>query len=306
MQSKGHPPGLQGRIIRLAQRQQGMVSRAQLLSLGLGPGAIVHRTGTGRLARVARGVYSVGVASQTQEARWLRALLACPPGSVASHLSAGAVWELREVDPVTIDVSVPSRSGKRRDGVRLHRPRHLEAEDVARHRGIPVTTVPRTLIDMAEMVSSRSLERALDEAQYLKLLDQREIDDALRRHRGRAGAARLAAVLRRQIPGTTRTRSPLEEAFLLLVRGAQLPQPEINVRLGTYTVDFLWREAGLVVETDGRASHDRPAQRERDSRRDAWLAAAGYRTERFTRHQVIDRPGEVLAVLDAVLPAVRS
>ena len=164
-----------------------------------------------------------------------------------------------------------------------------------------MTTVARTLIDVAQVISRRSLERAIDEAQYLRLLTQREVQPALERHWGRPGTARLAGLLKSHVPGTTRTRTPLEEEFFLLVRAAGLPQPEVNVKLGPYTVDFLWPEARLVVETDGGASHDRPAQRERDSRRDAYLATAGYRTARFTYGQVLDRPGEVLSVLDALL-----
>lgn len=288
-------------MVQLAERQHGMVSRSQLLALGLGAGAIEHRLRSGRLRWLCRGVYSLGVAPATQEGRWLAAVLSCPEGAVLSNLSAAALWGLRDIDPKTIDVSVPARSGKRRAGIRVHRPRHLNAADVTAHRGIPVTSVPRTLIDMAEMVSTRSLERALDEAQYLKLLGRGDLKTALHRHRGRAGAARLAAALRRHLPGTTRTRSPLEEAFFVLVRNAGLPRPEVNVNVGPYVVDFLWPESKLVVETDGGASHDRLAQRERDSRRDAWLAASGYRTERFTWRQVVGRPDEVLAVLDALL-----
>jgi len=241
------------------------------------------------------------VPAATQEGRWLTAVLACPDGSVASHLSATAVWRLRDVDPEVIDITVPARSGKRRKGLRVHRPRRLAAADVTRHRDVPVTAIPRTLIDLAEVVSTRSLERMLEEAQYLRLLAQQEVDEALERHRGRAGAARLRAALRSHVPGTTRTRSPLEEAFYVLVREAGLPQPEVNAKLGSYTVDFLWREARLAVETDGATSHDRPTQRERDSRRDAWLTTAGYRTERFTWRQVTERPREVLGVLDSLL-----
>ena len=257
---------------------------------------------TGRLTPLRRGVYAVGVPAATQEGRWWAALLACPLGAVLSHLSAAAVWRLREIDPVVIDISTPARTGKRRDGIRVHRPRHLDAADVTRHRGLPVTTVARTLIDVAEVVATRSLERILDEAQYLKLLTQREVDAALQRNRTKAGATRLATVLERHTPGTTRTRTPLEEKFYRLVQAADLPQPEVNVKLGRYTVDFLWREAGLVVETDGGASHDRHKQRERDSRRDAYLTTRGFRTQRFTWHQVADREEEVLAVLDALLP----
>lgn len=285
----------------LADSQHGLVGRTQLLSLGLGSRAIEHRLASGRLVRLNRAVYAVGVPARTQEARWTSAVLACPPDAVLSHLSAAAAWGLREVDPRAIDVSVPARSGKRRDGIRVHRPRQLDSADTTRHCGVPVTTVPRTLIDIAAVLSTRSLERALDEAEYLGFLTQPELHAALKRNDGRAGAARIRIALRAHVPGTTRTRTPLEERFFLLTRTAGLPQPEVNVKVGPYTVDFLWREAGVAVETDGGASHDRAAQRERDSRRDAYPTTAGYRTQRFTYRQVTERPDEVLATLDALL-----
>ena len=195
-----------------------------------------------------------------------------------------------------IDVSLVARSGRRsREGIRLHRPRSLRPGDLTEHRGIPVTAVARTLIDLAAVLGDRSLERALDEAEYLKLLDRRDLDAAL--EHGVRGATILRRILSRHEPGTTRTRSPLEEAFLLLVRRAGLPQPAVNVRLGPYTIDFLWPDQRVAVETDGRRAHDRSAARERDHRRDAWLAANGYRPFRFTWTQVHDRPEEVIAAL---------
>jgi len=151
--------------------------------------------------------------------------------------------------------------------------------------------VHRTLIDLAETLSTRSLERALDEAEFLRLLDLADVRASIQRHRGRNGAARLAKVLTRLEPGATRTRTALEEDFYVLVSTAGLPKPEVNVPLGPFTVDFLWRDSRLAVETDGGASHDRRSQRERDSRRDAWLAAADYQPLRFTWEQVHNRGG---------------
>jgi len=299
------PPGSspierERRIHRVAARQQGQVSRAQLLALGLGAEAIKHRLKTGRLIAIRRGVYSMGLAPLTRERRWAAAVLACGHGAVLSHLSAAALWELRPVDPVTIDVSVPRRNARTRDAIRVHRPRHLGG-DVTHCRDIPVTSLPRTLIDLAETVSTRALERALDEAEFLKLLDEEKLRVALERNHRRSGASRVRRALRRHEPGTTRTRTALEEAFYVLVLASGLPQPEVNVALGPLTVDFLWREPGLVVETDGGASHNRAAQREEDSRRDALLTTAGYATLRFTWDQVHDRPEEVLAALEAKL-----
>ena len=282
-------------------RQHGEVSRAQLLFLGLGAGAIKHRVTTGRLTASRRGVYSVGVAQATRERRWMAALLSVGDGAVLSHLSAAALWDLCPVDPATIDVSIPRRGTRPRDGIRVHRPRHLDRADVGRRRWVPVTSVPRTLIDVAEVVSVRSLERVVDEAEFLKLLNEEELASALERNRGRAGSKRLQRTLHRHQPGTSRTRTKLEEAFYVLVTASALPQPEVNVPIGRLTVDFLWREHGLVAETDGGASHNRAAQREEDSRRDAVLAAAGYETLRFTWDQVQRRPAEVLAALSARL-----
>ncbi len=300
MQRKPGPTELEQRIRCLSLGQQGQITRAQLLALGLGAEAIRHRVGSGRLVPRYRGVYAAGIAPPTKEGRWMAAVLACGEGAVLSHLSAAALWKLRAVDPDVIDVSLPSRSGQSsRHGIRVHRPRKLRPDDVTCRRHIPVTSVPRTLIDLAVVVGARSRERLLDEAEYLGLIDRDELEAALERNRTRAGAARLAATLRHHEPGTTRTRSPLEEAFFLLVTRAGLPQPEVNARLGPWTVDFLWREQRLAVETDGGRSHDRARQRERDSARDAWLIANGYRPLRLTWSQVTERPEEVLAALEA-------
>ncbi len=160
----------------------------------------------------------------------MAAVLACGEGAVLSHLSAAALWGIRSQDPITIDVSVASRVKRSVECVRVHRPRLLGDIDVTVRAGIPVTSVPRTLIDSAEVVPRRTLERALDEAEYLRLLDSTGLARALKRHRGRAGAARLSAALSEHDPGTTRTQSELEERFLALVRRAGFPAPEVNAR----------------------------------------------------------------------------
>ncbi|MEJ7789434.1 MAG: DUF559 domain-containing protein [Thermoleophilaceae bacterium] len=291
---------VESRIERLALRQQNQVTRAQLLALGLGAEAIRHRVGSRRLVVRYRGVYSLGFAPPTREGRWMAAVLAHGGGAALSHLSAAALWELRAIDPAVIDVVLPSRSGQRpRVGIRLHRPTRLQPNDSTRRHNIPVTTVARTLIDLAEVLGARSLERALDEAEFLRLLDRSALSAALERNHGRTGAARLAATLARHDPGSTRTRSALEEAFLLLTRRAGLPQPEVNARLGPWTIDFLWRERRLAVETDGGRSHNRKRQRESDSARNAWLIANDYRPLRLTWVQVTTRPEEVLEALKA-------
>ncbi len=304
MRHRFSPADVEVAICRLSLECHAL-SRAALLEVGLSPQAIARRLRCGRLVWLHRGVYAIGGVPATQERRWAAAVFACGDGAVLGLRSAVALWRLSEIDPVVIDVCLPDRGRRAREGIRVHRPRHLYRADTTRHRGIPVTTVARTLIDCAEVLGSRSLERILDEAQYLKLLDLTDLAAALERNRNRTGAARLRKLLGCHRPGATRTRSRLEEDFLLLVRRGSLPQPQVNARLGPYTIDFLWRDHRIAVETDGRDAHERPAARERDYRRDSWLHANGYRPLRFTWAQVHNRADEVLAALYAVLPRGR-
>ena len=302
MQPKPFPIDLDAGIRRLALNNHAF-SRQQLLELGLGAEAIKYRVQRGRLVARWRGVYVVSGAPATREQRWAAAVLACGGGAVLSHLSAAALWVLRPADSVVIDTSVAGRRLRSRNGIRAHRPLHLGPEDVTRHRGIPVTSVARTLIDLAAVLGTRSVERLLDEADFLKLLDLDQLQATLERNATRTGARRLSALLAHHQPGTTRTRSQLEEAFFVLCRQVGLPQPEVNAPLGPWTIDFLWREERLAVETDGGASHDRVRQREFDGTRNAWLIAHDYKPLRLTWAQVTRRPQEVLEALEAVLPA---
>lgn len=287
-------------IARLA-RERHALARGDLLALGLSSSAISRRLADGRFSAIHSGVYCVGGAPPTRERRWAAAVLAGGPGAVLSHLSAAALWALAQVDPLVIDVTVPGRTRHRRGGIRIHRPRSLPSSQVTSHRRIPVTTPERTLIDCAEVVGSRSLERLLDEAYFLEYADRPSLELAVDRLPGRRGAARLRRVLARHDPGTTRTRSTLEEALLALIRHAGLPLPVVNAKLGPYTVDFLWADRRIVAETDGRAAHERAGARERDYARDAWLNSNGYRPLRFTWAQVHSRPDEVLGALTAAL-----
>lgn len=271
------------------------------MQLGLSSAAIARRLRCGRLVALHRGVYAIAGTPPTRERRWAAAVLACGRGAVLSHLSAAALWKLSDKDPVVIDVVLPSRGRRTRDGVRVHRPRRLDPEDATHHRGIPTATVARTLIDCAEVLGSRSVERIVDEAEYLGLLNPSELEGALARNRSRTGAARLGKVMGRHQPGSTRTRTPLEESFFEIVRRAGFPQPLVNAKLGPYTIDFLWPEQRIAVETDGRSAHERTAARERDYRRDAWLTREGYRPLRFTWRQVHDDEQGVLGALYVLL-----
>ena len=204
-------------------------------------------------------------------------MLACGHGAVLSHRSAAALWCIRPSAGAGVDVTVSGRRAGQAPGHPAP-PRALwRAQDIRIRDGIPVTSPARTLVDLADVVSRRAVERAFDEAEYLRL-----DCTGLTPIAGRPGLGRLRDVLAHHEAGSTRTRSELEERFLELCAGRGLPAPEVNARLNGHEVDFLWRGAGLVVELDGRAAHDTRRAFERDRMRDAELAVAGQRVVRVT------------------------
>jgi predicted transcriptional regulator of viral defense system len=180
----------------LAARQHGVVGRAQLLAIGVGARAIERLIATARLHVIHRGAYAVGHDRLTQRGRWMAGVLACGRDALISHNSGIALWELLPTSSLTIHVTVPTRSGRaRRSGIRLHRSTTLYPHDAHRIDGIPVTSLPRTLIDFAEVAPPGQLERVIERADERGLLDMRALDAALERAGRRPGAARVAAGL---------------------------------------------------------------------------------------------------------------
>lgn len=287
-----------GAIWELVRRQHGVVSRQQLLDRGLTRGGIQHRIATGRLRTVMRGVYIVGRPELTGHGRWMAAVLACGPRAVLSHRSAAALWGIGAQGP-RIEVSVPNSSRRRHAGVGVHHRRSLRAADTGRRDGIPVTSPVRTLIDIARQLSEGRLERAINEADRLDLVDPEALLDALDGYGAQPGIGRLRGILARR---TFRlTRSELERRFLLLVDEARLPTPETRRWLNGFEVDFFWPRLGLVVETDGLRYHRTPAQQERDRLRDQAHTAAGMTPLRFTHAQVRFEAGHVRETLTATV-----
>jgi very-short-patch-repair endonuclease len=234
--------------------------------------------------------------------RWLAAVMAVGGGAVLSHRAAAALWGVRENRSRVVDVTVGTRNGRaRRRGIVVHRSVIGAAEMTSRER-IPVTTLARTLLDLAEVVTRRTLERTIDEAERLGMLELDAVAAVIERNAGRHGAARLASLLAVHLPGSTITKSELEELFLELCRAHSVPSPAVNARVGSYVVDFLWREQQVIVETDGHATHGTRAAFERDRKRDAKLTVAGYRVLRFTYRQVRDEPEVVAGLVAAALP----
>jgi hypothetical protein len=237
----------------------------------------------------------------------MAATLACGPGAVLSHRSAAALWGLRESRRSGIDITTPRRNGRTRAGIEVHSGATLTPAHTSTRARIPTTTVARTLLDLADVTDRRGLERALDQAEVLRLLDADELQRLLTAAgAGRKGAKTLQDLLADHHPGDTITRSELEERFLALCATAGLPRPRVNawiaLRRGhAVQADFLWPARRLVVETDGHAAHGTRRAFERDRRRDQRLMAAGYRVMRCTWRQVVARPGEIAGTLAALL-----
>jgi very-short-patch-repair endonuclease len=209
----------------------------------------------------------------------MAAVLAVGQGAVLSHRSAAAHWRLLPSSHPATDVTVPGGSGrKRRAGIRIHRSASLTPQTTTLRDGIPVTTPARTLLDLRRCVTAAELGRARRQAEVLgyPLGEAATIEPDL-------------------------TRSDLERRFLQLCSRHRLPSPEVNARVGDYVVDFLWRRAGLIVETDGYRYHSGRAAFEHDRAREAKLTVAGYEVLRFSWRQIVDAPDVVIAAVRARL-----
>jgi very-short-patch-repair endonuclease len=264
-------------IAGLAARQHGVVARRQLVRLGLSAKAIRHRARTGRLHLIHRGVSAVGHARLTQRGWWMAAVLAAGEGAVLSHRSAAALWGLGLGASGRVDVTVAKE--RRRPGSAIHEAR-LEPDEGTVRDGIPVTTVARTLLDLAATAPRRDTERALREAERRRLGDRASVAVLLERHRGRKGTATLRALLARATDGIT--KSELEEAFLTFLDDRRFSRPSLNVHVEGFECDCYWAAARTVVELDGRAFHDDDDAFEDDRARDRRLQAVGIRTMRVT------------------------
>jgi very-short-patch-repair endonuclease len=298
MDTKGAQPPRDVLLAALAKRQHGVVSLAQLLGLGFSEKGIAERVRTGRMHRIHRGVYAVSPARLRTEGYWLAAVLACGPGAVLSHRSAASLWELRPSAAQAIDVTVPARSGRRRrPGIQVHRSTRLTAEEVVTRDGIPVTTVARTLLDLADVLPAQALKRAIDEAEYRGRLDLTSLHAVVENNPGRRGAKLLDLLTE----PAQRTRSDLEEDFLALCRRHRLPRPYVGATVGGYEDDFVWPDAHLIVETDGLAAHRTRRAFEDDRKRDRRLLHAGYRTVRLTGRALHDDESEVAEALRELL-----
>jgi very-short-patch-repair endonuclease len=289
-------------IATIAARQHGVVARSQLLAAGVGPDQVDRRVQAGQLRPQHRGVYLAGPV-EAPLARVMSAVLSCGASAVLSHRSAGMLWGLlqdtAEAEPV--DVIIAPRARRLRSGVRMHRV-ELQRDEVTRRERIPVTTAARTLYDVARHMAGRDLERMVAEALAQRLTTRSALERLVRRYERRPASARLGELLgSRSKPALT--RSAAEEALLSLITKAQLPRPDVNVRVAGFEVDFYWRGARLVVEMDGFGFHSTRGRFETDRRRDAELLAKGLRVMRVTWQQIEQEREAVLVRLAQALAA---
>ncbi|MGH7500710.1 MAG: DUF559 domain-containing protein [Longimicrobiales bacterium] len=264
-----------------AARQHGVVTRRQLLAAGFSDDSIDGRLRRHQLRVLHAGVYQSGPVAGPR-VREMAAVLAC--NGVVSHWSAGAmrgVMSDRPGEPV--DIAIQGARRVQRPGIRVHRCT-LKREDIGQIDGVPVTTLPRTLLDLAGVATPRELERALAIAERNDPNVRARLQRLLERHATRRGTRRLRELLRRGDP--TLTRSEAEALMLELIRSAGLPEPAMNVVVQGHEVDCYWRKARLVVEVDGYAWHGSHRAFLRDRERDAALAAAGIQVLRLSWSQL--------------------
>jgi very-short-patch-repair endonuclease len=275
-----------------------------LKRLGIGRQWVSHRLANGRLFKVHRGVYAVGHRALSREGRWMAAVLACGQGAVLSHGSAAKLWKLLKGDQNGVTHVTTPRALRGRPGIRAHHV-GLTPEEVTSNRGIPVTSAPRTIFDLAASANPRVVRKAFQEAEFLRLTDAFALRELLLRYAGRRGAKTIRKIVDSSLAGWHVTRSELEERFLEFVEQTALPTPELNARLsvagGLIEVDVVWKMARLVAELDGHAAHGTWRAYERDRARDRALAVAGWRVVRITWRQLHDAPAALARDLRSLL-----
>ncbi len=287
----------------LADRQHGVVSRSQLIARGLSERMIDRRIERGWLHIVHPGAYAVGRRGLSREGRWMAAVLAGGRGAVLSHRSAAELWRL--LPPLAGPADVTIRRWRRRTRNIIWHCSVLPSDEVTSLGPIPVTTVARTLLDLAAVAKPHVLEEAMREAEHRRLADSPSLADLLERYPGRRGAGRVKAVLATGVADLGVTREELERRFLRFLDRYRLPRPRLNYPIqlpGRLVIaDCAWPERRLIAELDGRAFHDNARAFESDRARDRALLVAGWRTVRITWRQLHDAPALLAGELAALL-----
>lgn len=264
---------------------------------------IKTRIAHGGLNRLHRGVYAVGHRAITVESRWMAAVLAHGPRAVLSHRSAGQLWGLHPRGGIEPEITVPG-SKKTKKGILAHRGVLLR-DEVVRMRGIPVTSVPRTMFDLAGTQSEREVERAWNEMEVRGFRDRLSVPHLVERYPGRRGSLVLARLAERKETSVGITRNDLEEAFLALIDRFGLPRPRMNAHLAVrerfYEIDCLWEDRRVAIELDGGGAHRTTKAFHDDRERDRILTAEAFTTARITWDHIHQTPTEVASDLRRIL-----
>jgi hypothetical protein len=302
-EAQPHPveEGRHQALADLADRQHGVVSIEQLKQLGYSTSAVGRAAASGHLHSIDRSVYAVGHTRLSPHGRCFAAVFACGPGAVLSHHTAAWLHGLARWKPEPFHATGPV-ARRPRLPVRIHRARRLEEVDRMLIEGVPVTAVPRTLLDLAAVVRFEQLERLVEKAEEQGLFDLRQMEELLARTVGHHGHGRLRRAIALYKPSSF-TRSGLEKRFLELVIAAGLPQPRMNFVEHGLELDCYWPEYRFAVELDVFEMHGTRAAFERDRKRQEDLLLAGITMTRVTGPRLAREPEEVIERVARLLSA---
>ncbi|WP_026910776.1 type IV toxin-antitoxin system AbiEi family antitoxin domain-containing protein [Patulibacter minatonensis] len=278
------------RLARLAARQGGVFTSAQMNACGLSPSGARHRVRTSRVFRVRRAAYTLSPHHDALTDLWAVILTIDPGRGCLSHWTAAWMHRMWRATGSPIHMSVVGSGGRRLPGVVVHAPRILLPDDVVEVRGLPVTSAGRTVLDVAARAGDDTVRRLIREGEVQGLLPAGEMLRVVAAHPNHPGAGRV----RRVDPGTPADalgQTTLEDELDALIRELPMPAPErqLTVRGASgawYHLDFGWGTARLAAEADGRSVHERASALESDRFRDNDLAAVGWLTMRFTDRQL--------------------
>jgi very-short-patch-repair endonuclease len=285
-------------IARIARRQDNVITGDQLRATGLGRGAVAHRVKARTIQRMHKNVYLLDPAPPTPMARARGAVMACGDDAVVSHRSAACLFGLLPDIAGDVEITVAGRNPGEHPGIRLHRVAALPKPDVTKVRGFKVTSIARTICDLAATESDHATEQAFQEALYRDIVTDTAVKAVLAREPTRRGAP----TIRRLISDPRLTRSEKERRLLKLIASAQLPAPLTNAPLHGYRADMYWPSHALVVEFDGWQAHGHRRAFESNRKRDQVMVAHGIRVLRVTDRHLEDEP---IAVVARIAQALR-
>ena len=285
------------KLAAIAAGAHGVVPRAQALAAGVTREQIAQRVGRGALIRIHPGIYRVGHAAPSTDADYIAAVLACGDGAALSGRAAAYLLGLVLGKRPPPEVTCPTN--RRLHGVTTHRCRGgLDPRDVTAWKGIPVTSPPRTLVDIAAHLSGYELARACHEAGVRHRTTPADVDDALSRWPNAPGSRALRRILHGDTPMSL---SVLEEAFIAAVQNAELPLPKTNKPAGGRRVDCRWPDHHLTVELDSYRFHNSRHAWELDRKRERAAYARGDAFRRYTWADVVESPRQMMSELRALL-----